>query len=236
MKTCNKLIICLGALTSFTLSSLPAQAQDQAQTQTQVQQAPQADAANMKPRHVWHMKGKHQSHQSHQKKNRSSEHGKRMQAAQGSDSATMLEAQMQRLDRLKTKLNISTAQEAAWQSFVDTNRQQMTDMLQARSTALEQFKQAKQAGQDQPRLNAPERMEKHIEFMKQRLVHMENRQAALKALYVALTPEQQRIADRHLTQSKRGQWQKTSKNTRKMQKKQRMQPATPASAASSPAS
>jgi Spy/CpxP family protein refolding chaperone len=42
-------------------------------------------------------------------------------------------------------------------------------------------------------------MEKGIEFMKQRLSHMEVMLGALKDLYAALTPEQRAIADKHFS-------------------------------------
>ena len=95
-----------------------------------------------------------------------------------------------RLDKLKTDLKITTAQDAAWQAFAGKAKQQIENMQTM-------HKQSPPPASSAPALSAPERMDKGIEFMKQRLASMETMNAALKDLYAVLTPEQKTIADQH---------------------------------------
>lgn len=98
-----------------------------------------------------------------------------------------------RLEQLKTELKLTPAQEKAWQAFADQSKQQMGQM----QTMRDQF-QPPAANAPQPPM--PERMDKAIEFMKQRLTHMEAMNASMKELYATLTPEQKTVVEKHFAQ------------------------------------
>lgn len=98
------------------------------------------------------------------------------------------------LDRFKAELKITAAQESAWQSFAEKARQQFDSMP-------EQCPMVAANTTPTTPLSAPERMDKGIEFMKQRLTRMEAMSAAMKDLYAALTPEQKTVADQHFNRS-----------------------------------
>lgn len=95
-----------------------------------------------------------------------------------------------RLDKLKTELKITADQENAWQTFAGKAKQQVESM----QTMRDKMPPPAASG---PALSAPERMDKGIEFMKQRLTSMEAMNASLKDLYAVLTPEQKAVADKH---------------------------------------
>ena len=88
-----------------------------------------------------------------------------------------------RLARLKSKLGITPEQETQWSAFSATVLQQM-----------EQFKAAREA-MSNPAASAPERIDRRIETMKQRLAGFEAMGQAAKDLYAVLSPTQQQIAD-----------------------------------------
>lgn len=89
----------------------------------------------------------------------------------------------QRLARQKEQLKITPNQEAAWQTYSDTMKQAMQRKgFKRGDTAKEQF-------------SAPERMNRQIERMKQRLASMEVMATAMQNLYAQLTPGQRVIAD-----------------------------------------
>ena len=98
------------------------------------------------------------------------------------DPATMIDSH---LGDLKTQLNITTAQEAAWQTFTAAAKQQATAM-QAMHTQMQQSTGT-----------APERMAQRAAEMQQRAAGMVTMANALKDLYATLTPEQRTIADQH---------------------------------------
>ena len=89
------------------------------------------------------------------------------------------------LGDLKAQLKITTAQEAAWQTFANAAKQQATTM------------QAMHAQMQQGTGTAPERMAQRATAMQQRAAAMVTVASALKDLYAALTPEQKTIADQH---------------------------------------
>jgi hypothetical protein len=91
-----------------------------------------------------------------------------------------------RLDRLKSKLQITPEQEPKWSAFSSTVLDQM-----------ERLKSAHRGMRGQP-TKAPERIDRQVEFMKQRLAAFESIAQAAKDLYAALTPQQQLIADERL--------------------------------------
>jgi hypothetical protein len=91
------------------------------------------------------------------------------------------------LGDLKAELNITTAQEAAWQTFTTAAKQQATSM-QAMHTQMQQGSGT-----------APERMAQGATAMQQRAAGMMTMANALKDLYATLTPEQKTIADKHFS-------------------------------------
>lgn len=100
-----------------------------------------------------------------------------------------------RLDKIRNDLKITDAQQAAWQTFATRTKQQATEMQALR----EKMRQGCPAqGASAAPTPAPERLEKAIDFMKQRVGHLEAELAAVKDLYAALTPEQRTIADKVL--------------------------------------
>jgi protein CpxP len=91
-----------------------------------------------------------------------------------------------RLARLKVKLGITPEQEPQWTAFSDTVLQQ-----------VEQMKAAHQQQKGAP-VTAPERIDRQVELMKQRVAGFEVVGQAAKGLYAVLNTEQQQIADRKL--------------------------------------
>jgi Spy/CpxP family protein refolding chaperone len=111
-------------------------------------------------------------------------HGMGMEPGHGPmanvDPAAMADA---RLADLKTQLKITPAQDAAWQAFADTAKQQATGMQAMRAQM--------QAGSG----TAPERMAQRASAMQQRAEGMTTMSKTLDALYAVLTPEQKTIAE-----------------------------------------
>jgi protein CpxP len=91
-----------------------------------------------------------------------------------------------RLSRLKSDLRITPEQEPQWSAFSNTVTQQM-----------QQFKAAHQSRKDLP-AKAPERIDRQVEMMKQRVASFEVIAQAAKNLYASLAPDQQQIADQRL--------------------------------------
>ncbi len=87
---------------------------------------------------------------------------------------------------LKSKLSITPEQEAQWSAFSDTVLQQ-----------VEQMKASHQQRKSIP-ATAPERIDRQVELMKQRVAGFEAMGQAAKGLYAVLSPEQQQIADHKL--------------------------------------
>ena len=98
----------------------------------------------------------------------------------GVDPATRVDS---RLTYLKTQLQITAAQETAWQEFAATAIQQASSRQAARAQMWDS------AG------TAPERMALRAQMMQQRAASMTTMSNALTALYAVLTPEQKTIAD-----------------------------------------
>jgi periplasmic protein CpxP/Spy len=92
----------------------------------------------------------------------------------------------QRLERLKTDLHITAEQQPQWSAFSNAVMQQVA-----------QFKAAREDMKNMP-TRAPERIDRQVEMMKQRLSSFEAIAQAAKTLYSALTPDQQQVADQRL--------------------------------------
>jgi protein CpxP len=83
--------------------------------------------------------------------------------------------------QLHAKLKLSAAQEPAWKTFVAANTPAAMPTPPDRK--------------EMEKLTTPERMEKMMERSKEHQAKMQERLAALKTFYAALTPEQQKVFD-----------------------------------------
>lgn len=102
------------------------------------------------------------------------------QAKMAEFRAKRAEHMAQRQQQLHDALKLSGSQEQAWNSFVAS------------------MKPAERAHHDRAAfasLPAPERMQKMIDFSKQRTARMESRLAALNSFYSTLSPEQKKVFD-----------------------------------------
>lgn len=99
------------------------------------------------------------------------------------DPAKFKEKMEKRQTELRQKLNLSAAQEPAWNAFVAS----MTPPARDKAQPAERAKQEK--------LTAPQRMEKRLQHMKQAEAHMTKQLDALKTFYGQLTPQQQAVFD-----------------------------------------
>ena len=91
-----------------------------------------------------------------------------------------------RLASFKEELKITSDQEQVWATYAEKTTSNVKDIRDRMDEAMH----------DKPQ-TAPERFDRNIELMKQRLASFEKMDDALKQLYTALTPEQKAIADRH---------------------------------------
>ena len=85
--------------------------------------------------------------------------------------------------QLHDQLKLTSDQEAAWKTFTDS-------MKQAHSMPAKGNQST-----DWSTLTMPQRAEKMLEMMKQRVKSMESNVNAMKAFYAKLTPEQQKAFD-----------------------------------------
>lgn len=106
----------------------------------------------------------------------------------GTQSATDVTA---RLATVKAELQITAAQEAAWQKFEGVVRQQ-ADARQAMRGAMQARMQDPKAAAEVDHAAQRESM------MKVREAHQAERDAARQALYAVLSPEQKALADQKL--------------------------------------
>jgi Spy/CpxP family protein refolding chaperone len=124
------------------------------------------------------------------------QHGKRQQMTQEQRDAKraefrakMAEHQAQRAQKLHDALQLSGAQENAWQAFVASMKPAQRDHAQRPDHKA------------MASLPAPQRMQQMIELSKRRTAAMESRLAALNTFYSVLSPEQKKVFDE---QSARG--------------------------------
>ena len=104
----------------------------------------------------------------------------------GGDSAAMVD---RHLADTKTALNITAAQEPAWQAFATQAKQQAEAMQTMRGKLQDADANA----------TAPDRMQARTQLLQQRLTGMEAMTKALKHLYTVLSPEQRTIANQRLS-------------------------------------
>ena len=108
-------------------------------------------------------------------------HGQHMRHAP--DMARMQERRAQHLAAFKDKLQITAAQEGAWNTF--------TEAMQPGR------RHARLDAQDMAQLTPPERIDRMRALRAQRHAEADRRGDATKALYAALTPAQQKTFDEH---------------------------------------
>ena len=108
-------------------------------------------------------------------------HGHHMRHAP--DMAQMQERRAQHLAAFKDKLQITAAQEGAWNTF--------TEAMQPGQ------RHARLDAQDMAQLTTPERIDRMRALRAQRNAEADRRGDATKALYAALTPAQQKTFDEH---------------------------------------
>ena len=89
------------------------------------------------------------------------------------------------LDRLHSDLQLSPAQDSAWQGFQQAYRVDPQDMTRERDAEARM-----------PSLTGPQRMDLAIGMAEQDLAGMRRRGDALKAFYAGLSPQQQKVFDR----------------------------------------
>ena len=92
---------------------------------------------------------------------------------------------------LHDKLKITASQEAAWKLFQDKTKPAPFDP--AARPSKEEF----------ARMSTPERLDKKLEFMRKREAFAEQRVAATKEFYAALSPEQQKTFDAEFAKMER---------------------------------
>lgn len=107
-------------------------------------------------------------------------HGKHGQKNQ----AERMEQRAKHLAALKTKLNLTAQQEAAWNAFTASRKGPMHIMGDRQAMRAEFAK-----------LTTPQRMDKMLEMSDKRRVNMVERAQATKAFYAQLSPAQQAVFD-----------------------------------------
>lgn len=102
--------------------------------------------------------------------------------------ARHMELRQQRLDKLKTELKITKDQEAAWSAFVARTTPDTKAMQERMTQRLEKR-------EDWSKLSTPERLDQMAKRKAERDAEMTKHMDAVKSLYAALTPEQQKTFD-----------------------------------------
>ena len=97
------------------------------------------------------------------------------------DPAKMQERQAQRLAELKQKLQITAAQESAWNSFVGAVRPNLERKRMDRDALA--------------RMSTPDRIDHLRALRQQRAAEMDRRGEATKSFYATLSSEQQKVFD-----------------------------------------
>ncbi len=105
------------------------------------------------------------------------------------DPAKMLEMHARHQTELKTKLNLSPAQENAWASYAAAT--QPPTAMAARMDP----ERRKKMRDDMQKLTTPERIDRMNAIKAERDAEMAKRGAATKAFYAELTPQQQQVFD-----------------------------------------
>lgn len=98
----------------------------------------------------------------------------------------------------RTALKITDAQQSQWNAYADFARKQAKDMEQ-RFAAMRAERAKQPRGQRPAPANAIQRLERQQSFHAEAVRRLNERLEVQKPLYAALSPEQQRIADRVLS-------------------------------------
>lgn len=93
----------------------------------------------------------------------------------------MQQRMAQRQAELKEALQLTPAQESAWNAYTTAIKPQTPPRIQAAS---------------EDGLTAPQRMERHLTLMQERQAQMTQRLQAMRQLYDTLSPEQRQTFDR----------------------------------------
>lgn len=96
-----------------------------------------------------------------------------------------------RLTKLKSELKITEAQEAQWNAFAETQRKHALEA----DKRIEAFRAQKAQNKERPRFNAVERMERQQARLAAMSARMSETLAAMRPLYAALSPGQQKAFD-----------------------------------------
>lgn len=117
------------------------------------------------------------------------QHHAHMAGHGGMDVTKLQERIASRLAELKTKLNLNAAQEPAWANYVAA-MQPPADMVQrmGRENRAEMHEEMQS-------LTTPQRIDRMNAMKVQRDARMTARNDATLAVYIALTPEQQKVFD-----------------------------------------
>jgi periplasmic protein CpxP/Spy len=96
--------------------------------------------------------------------------------------------QEQRLEKLKSDLQLQPNQQGAWETYT-------TALKSLRDSRKAQWQQAKA----QPAATLPDRLDQRVTFAKQREADLETMVSATKQFYSTLTPAQRTIMDQRAT-------------------------------------
>jgi protein CpxP len=104
------------------------------------------------------------------------------------DPAKMQERMNKHLGELKTKLQITAAQEGAWTAFT-------ANMQAPAGKGPMSREDGKKMHEEMQKLTTPERIDRMKAMHAERQAIMDKRAEGVKALYAALTPEQRKVFD-----------------------------------------
>ena len=105
-------------------------------------------------------------------------HGQKNHAERGEQRA-------KHMAELKAKLQLTSVQEAAWNTFANASQREMHPMGVDKQTMRGEFE----------KLNTPQRMDKMLAMSDMRRAKMLERAQATKAFYAQLTPQQKSVFD-----------------------------------------
>jgi len=115
-------------------------------------------------------------------------HGMHTEGARQHEPAKMQARMADQMAAVKTKLQLTPAQEAAWTSFTRTVQTKPHAPMAAAHAELD-------------KLPTPERIDRMRSLHTQRMADMGQRAAAVKTFYAVLTPAQQKVFDEQLSRT-----------------------------------
>lgn len=118
------------------------------------------------------------------------------------DPAKMQARMDKHLAELKTKLQITPAQESAWSAFIANMKPTAGGMMGMKHEDRQKMHEEMQ------KLTTPERIDRMKAMRAERMAQMDKRTDAVKALYTALSPEQRATFDKlHSKGSRHGMFE-----------------------------